>query len=160
MVDVSPDAYTLEASGAVSTQLGPLRENGTNAYDPEGEVERGQFHFVWPNLTINILPGRPNVSLGSVDPVTPGRTARFLDYFFAADADAGWIEELAAFDDQVCAEDRALVEVVQRGVSSGALEHGRLMSDAERLIVRFQRQVAEALSGSASTAEAADATFA
>jgi phenylpropionate dioxygenase-like ring-hydroxylating dioxygenase large terminal subunit len=160
MVDVSPDAYTLEASGAVSTQLGPLRENGTNAYDPEGEVERGQFHFVWPNLTINILPGRPNVSLGPVDPVTPGRTARFLDYFFAPDAEAAWIEELLAFDDQVGAEDRALVEGVQRGVSSGALEHGRLMSDAERLIVRFQRQVAEALAGSASTAEAADATFA
>jgi choline monooxygenase len=160
MVDVSPDAYTLEATGAVSTQLGPLRENGTNAYDPHGEVERGQFHFVWPNLTINILPGRPNLSLGPVDPVTPARTARFLDYFFAADADAAWIEELVAFDDQVGAEDRALVEGVQRGVSSGAFPNGRLMSDAERLIVRFQRQVAEALAGSASTAEAADATFA
>ena len=49
---------------------------------------------------------------------------------------------------------------IRRGVSSGALEHGRLMSDAERLIVRFQQQVAEALAGSASTAEAADATFA
>ena len=54
----------------------------------------------------------------------------------------------------------ALVEGVQRGVSSGALEHGRLMSDAERLIVRFQQQVAEALAGSPSTPEAADATFA
>jgi phenylpropionate dioxygenase-like ring-hydroxylating dioxygenase large terminal subunit len=160
MVDVSPDAYALQARGAVSTQLGPLRENGTNAYDPAGEVERGQFHFVWPNLTINILPGRPNLSLGPVDPVTPARTARFLDYFFAADADPEWIEELVAFDAQVGAEDRALVEGVQRGVSSGALEHGRLMSDAERLIVRFQQQVAEALAGSASTAEAADATFA
>ena len=160
MVDVAPDAYRLETSGAVSTQLGPLRENGRNAYDPEGEVERGQFHFVWPNLAINILPGRPNLSIGAIDPVTPARTARFLDYFFAADADPEWIEELVAFDSQVGAEDRALVEGVQRGVSSGALEHGRLMSDAERLIVRFQRQVAEALAGSASTAEAADATFA
>jgi phenylpropionate dioxygenase-like ring-hydroxylating dioxygenase large terminal subunit len=145
MVDVAPDAYRLEASGAVSTQLGPLRENGKNAYDPEGEVERGQFQFVWPNLTINILPGRPNLSLGPVDPVTPARTARFLDYFFAADADPAWIEDLVAFDAQVTAEDRALVEGVQRGVSSGALEHGRLMSDAERLIVRFQQQVAEAV---------------
>jgi choline monooxygenase len=160
MVDVSPDAYTLQAAGAVSTQLGPLRENGTNAYDPAGEVERGQFHLVFPNVTINILPGRPNVSIGAVDPVAPAHTARFLDYFFAADADSSWIEELVAFDDQVAAEDRTLVEGVQRGVSSGALDHGRLMSDAERLIVRFQGHVAEALTGSASTAEAADATFA
>jgi phenylpropionate dioxygenase-like ring-hydroxylating dioxygenase large terminal subunit len=145
MVDVAPDAYILEADGLVSTQLGPLRENGTHGYDPSGEVERGQFHFLWPNLAINILPGRPNLSIGSINPVTPARTARFLDYFFAADADKAWIEELVAFDAQVGAEDRVLVEGVQRGVSTGAIEHGRLMGDAERLIVRFQQQVAEAL---------------
>ena len=160
MVDVAPDAYKLEASGAVSTQLGPLRENGTNGYDPSGEVERGQFHFVWPNLAINILPGRPNLSIGPINPVTPGRSARFLDYFFARDAEESWIEELVAFDSQVGAEDRTLVEVVQRGVSSGALEHGRLMGEAEQLIVRFQQQVAEALAGSPSTGQASGATFA
>jgi phenylpropionate dioxygenase-like ring-hydroxylating dioxygenase large terminal subunit len=160
MVDVSPDAYRLETSGAVSTQLGPLRENGTNGYDPSGEVERGQFHFVFPSLAINILPGRPNLSLGPVNPVTPTRTARFLDYFFAPDADEGWIEELVAFDSQVGDEDRVLVEAVQRGVAAGAIEHGRLMGEAERLIVHFQEQVAAALAGSASTVEARGGTFA
>jgi len=160
MVDVTPDAYRLEASGAVSTQLGPLRENGTNGYDPTGEVERGQFHFVWPNLAINMLPGRPNLSIGPINPVTPSRSARFLDYLFAADADESWIEELVAFDSQVGAEDRALVEVVHRGVSSGAIEHGRLMAEAEQLIVHFQRQVAEALGGSNPTVQASGATFA
>src|SRR5439155_593115 len=97
MVDVSPDAYRLEVSGAVSTQLGPLRENGTNGYDPAGEVERGQFHFVFPNLAINILPGRPNLSIGPINPVTTARSARFPDYFFAGDAEEPWIEELVAF---------------------------------------------------------------
>jgi phenylpropionate dioxygenase-like ring-hydroxylating dioxygenase large terminal subunit len=145
MVDVAPDAYRLEASGKVSTQLGPLRENGRPSYDPAGEVERGQFHFVWPSLAINIFPGRPNLSIGPINPVTPSRTARFLDYFFAADADDAWIEELLAFDAQVGAEDQALVEGVQRGVSSGAIEHGRLMAEAEQLIVGFQRRVAAAL---------------
>jgi len=160
MVDVSPDAYRLDVSGAVSTQLGPLRENGTNGYDPSGEVERGQFHFVFPSLAVNILPGRPNLSLGPVNPVTPTQTARFLDYFFAPDADEAWIEELVAFDSQVGAEDSVLVEGVQRGVSAGAIEHGRLMGEAERLIVHFQEQVAEALAGSASTLEAPGGTFA
>jgi phenylpropionate dioxygenase-like ring-hydroxylating dioxygenase large terminal subunit len=160
MVDVSPDAYRLEVSGTVSTQLGPLRENGTNGYDPTGEVERGQFHFIFPNLAINILPGRPNLSLGPVNPVTSSRTARFLDYFFAPEADETWIEELVAFDSQVAAEDRVLVEGVQRGVAAGAVEHGRLMGEAERLIVHFQQQVVEALAGSPSTAGAPGATFA
>jgi len=160
MVDVSPDAYRLEVSGAVSTQLGPLRENGKNGYDPSGEVERGQFHFVFPSLAINILPGRPNLSLGPVNPISPMRTARFLDYFFAPDADEAWVEELVAFDSQVGDEDRVLVEGVQRGVAAGAVGHGRLMGEAEKLIVHFQEQVAEALAGSASTVEAPGGTFA
>jgi choline monooxygenase len=145
MVDVAPDAYGLEAGKTYATQLGPLRENGLNAYDPEGEVERGQFHFVWPNLTINILPGRSNLSLGPILPVTPQRSDRFLDYFFADDADDAWIEELLAFDDQVGREDLQLVEGVQRGVSAGLIERGRLLAGAEALVADFQRRVVTAL---------------
>ena len=50
-----------------------------------------------------------------------------------------------ALENQVGAEDRALVERVQRGVRSGALEHGVLMPESERLIAHFQALVAEAL---------------
>ena len=42
------------------------------------------------------------------------------------------------FDDQVGREDAKLVEGVQRGVASGALEHGVLMSHSEQLIAHFQ----------------------
>ena len=145
MIDVAPDAYRLEAGATFSSQFGPLRENGRAAYDADGEVERGQFHFLWPNVGINIFPGRANLLIGPILPVAPGRTERFLDYFFAPDAEAGWVEELLAFDDQVGREDRALVEGVQRGVAAGVLERGRLLEDAEQLIVDFQRRVAEAL---------------
>jgi phenylpropionate dioxygenase-like ring-hydroxylating dioxygenase large terminal subunit len=145
MVDVSPDAYRLEISDTYSTQLGPLRSNGKKAYDPSGEVERSQFHFVFPNVGINIFPGRANLSIGPINPLGPSRTARFLDYFFAPDADEGWIEELVAFDDQVGREDRALVEGVQRGVATGLLDQGRLMTSAERLIVHFQDYVRRSL---------------
>jgi Ring hydroxylating alpha subunit (catalytic domain) len=93
-----------------------------------------------------VLPLCPRApELGPANPLTPTRTARFLDYFFAPDADEAWIEELVAFDSQVGAEDRVLVEGVQRGVAAGAIEHGRLMGEAERLIVHFQEQVVEAL---------------
>jgi choline monooxygenase len=145
LVDVSPDSYRLEAGPTFSSQFGPVRENGRRPYDTEGEVPRSQFHFVWPNVGINVFPGRPNLSIGPMIPVAPGRTARFLDYFFAPDADEGWIAELLALDDQVGREDRGLVEGVQRGMASGVLEHGRLMTDAERLIVDFQRRVSDAL---------------
>ena len=145
MIDVAPDAYRLRAGETFSSQFGPLRENGRQAYDPEGEVERGQFHFLWPNMGINIFPGRANLSIGPIVPVAPGRTERFLDYFFAPAVKAAWVDELLAFDDQVGREDRELVEGVQRGVAAGVLERGRLLDDAEQLIVDFQRKVAAAL---------------
>ena len=148
MIDVAPDAYRLELGETFWSQFGPLRENGRQAYDPSGEVPRGQFHFLWPNVSINIFPGRPNLSIGPILPTAPGRTERFLDYFFAPDAEDGWVEELLAFDDQVGREDRALVEGVQRGVRSGILGEGRLLSESEQLVAHFQRLCAEALAGS------------
>ena len=145
LVDVSPEAYRVETNGLLSSQYGPLREDPRPAYDAAGEVSRGQFHFLWPNTGINIFPGRANVSIGSIDPLAPGRTARVLDYFFAADADESWIDELLAFDDQIGREDTQLVERTQIGVASGALERGRLLAASEELVAGFQSLVRDAL---------------
>ena len=140
LVDVSPENYVLSTDGRLSTQHGPLR-----TVAPEDELPRAQFHFLWPNLGINIFPGRPNISIGPIVPLAPDRTYRFLDYFFGADVETAWIDDLLAFDDQVGREDRVLVEGVQRGVASGALDHGVLMSHSEQLIAHFQALTAAAL---------------
>jgi choline monooxygenase len=140
VVDVSPEAYALSTDGRLSTQHGPLRTT-----TPEDELPRAQFHFLWPNLGINIFGGRPNVSIGPIVPLAPDRTYRFLDYFFGPDVEPAWIEDLLEFDAQVGREDRSLVEGVQRGVGSGALEHGMLMSRSEQLIGHFQALTAAAL---------------
>jgi choline monooxygenase len=140
LVDVSPEAYVLSSDGRLSTQHGPLR-----AAAPAGDLPRAQFHFLWPNLGINIFGGRPNISIGPIVPRAPQRTYRFLDYFFGTDVEPAWIDDLLAFDDQVGREDRTLVESVQRGVSSGALEHGFVMSRSEQLIDHFQALTAAAL---------------
>jgi hypothetical protein len=91
------------------------------------------------------MPGRPNLSIGPIVPLTPERTYRFLDYLAAPDADEAWLEEMLAFDAQVGAEDLELVERVQAGVRSGVLEEGRLLAESERLIAHFQGFVVEAL---------------
>ena len=135
LVDVSPDVYRLEADGLVLSQFGPERDTGA----------LGSFHFLWPNLTVNVWPGEPNLSIGPVVPLEPGRTGRFLDYFFAPGADEGWVGELLELDGQVGREDRALVEAVQRGVSSGLVEHGHLLPESERLVARFQELVGRAV---------------
>ena len=144
LVDVSPDSYVLEPGDAFSTQLGAVRPDAAG-YETDGEVARSQFHFLWPNTMINIFPGRANLSIGPVLPAGPTRTERFLDYFFAPDVDEAWVDELLEFDGQVGAEDRVLVENVQRGVSTGLLESGRLLPESERLIADFQARVQAAL---------------
>ncbi len=146
VIDVSAGAYALDANGRLSSQYGPVRETARGKMDVAGELPRSQFHFLWPNLTVNVFPGRPNISIGPVVPRTPHTTYRFLDYFFGPDVEQRWIDDLMAFDDQVGREDRILVEGVHRGVASGALERGVLMSRSEQLIGHFQALTRAALS--------------
>ena len=145
LLDVSAGAYALSTEGRLSSQRGPTREGGGTRMHLDGELPRGQFHFLWPNLGVNIFPGRPNISVGPMVPLTPDRTYRFLDYFFGSDVDQAWIDELMALDDQVGKEDRVLVEGVHRGMASGGLEHGWLMGRSEQLIGHFQQLTRDAL---------------
>ena len=144
-LDVSPDAYGLEIHDRLSTQIGPPRDGGGGVYDADGEVERGQFHFLFPATVVNVMPGRPNLSIGSIVPRGPDRTHRFLDYFIGPDVDERWLADYLALDEAVGAEDRRLVEAVQRGIASGGLESGVLLSESEQLIAHFQTLVVEAL---------------
>ena len=140
VIDVSPEAYVLSTDGRLTTQHGPVR-----TASPTGVLPRSQFHFLWPNLEINIFPGEPNISIGPSFPLTPERTYRYLDYFFGPAVKPAWIADLLAFDDQVGREDAVLVAGVQRGVASGAIARGVLMSRSEQLIGHFQALTAGAL---------------
>ena len=120
VVDVAVDAYVLEESRLFSTQYGPVREAWEGDFDPRGPIERGQFHFIWPNLTLNIMPGHPNLSIAPIVPTRAETTARFLDYFVGPWVEQSWIDDMLDFDDQVGAEDHALVERVQKGCAAAA----------------------------------------
>src|SRR5205085_10440933 len=138
MVDVSPASYRLETAGMTSSQFGALRDDARAPYDAAGEVARGQFHFLFPCTGVNIFPGRANLSIGPILPAGAERTERFLDYFFASDADELWISELLEFDHAIGREDTTLVERAQIGAASGAVREGRLLGESERLVAQFQ----------------------
>ena len=74
MLDVSVDAYALSTDGRLSSQRGPTRETARTRMHLDGELPRSQFHFLWPNLGVNIFPGRPNISIGPIVPLAPDRT--------------------------------------------------------------------------------------
>ena len=96
-----------------------------------------------------MFPGPPNLSIGPIAPAGPGRTKRYLDYFFAPGIDADWLAEFLAYDDQIGREDTVLVESVQRGTASGLVERGRLLLSSEPLLAAFQSWVADQLDGHA-----------
>ena len=138
VIDVSEDEYLLRRHRWHMSQYAHVKNDGD---------ARGEFHFVWPNLKVNVYPGRPNLSIGPVWPEGPERSRGFLDYFFGPDEDESWIRDLLELDDQVGREDTALVERVQRGVRTGVLTEGRLLGESEQLIAHFDDLVREALSG-------------
>lgn len=144
VLDVAEDVYRLEEDGLLSSQFSPVRVGGEATFDAGGEIGAGQFHFLFPNLILNIAPGQANLSLGPVMPDGPTRTTRFLDYFFHPETEAGWIREYLEWDDQVGEEDTALVERVQRGVASRPSSRGVLFR-SERLIGHFDRLLEAAL---------------
>ncbi len=144
-IDVAVDSYSLEVRPGVMSQFGPPRNHGGGIYDAVGEIRRGQFHFLFPNTAVNVMPGRLNLSIGPIVPLSADRTYRSLDYFFAPETDEAWIADYTALDDQVGAEDRGLVERVHAGMRAGALGHGVLLPRSERLIAEFQTLVADAL---------------
>jgi phenylpropionate dioxygenase-like ring-hydroxylating dioxygenase large terminal subunit len=139
VIDVSPEAYGLHIGRRTMSQTGVPRDGGA------GRVPQGQFHFVFPNTAINVMPGEPNLSIGPIVPLGPERTWRSLDYFFAPDAGDEWIAGFLELDEQVGREDTALVERVQRGVRAGALAHGHALPRSEQLVVHFDRLLRESV---------------
>jgi len=134
----------MEVDGLRLSQFPPIHPDAyTDAapYDVSDSVPTAQYHILFPAMKFNVNPGRPNLSIGPMWPLATDRTGAWFDYFFAEGTDEGWIEELLEFDDQVGAEDTGLVEAVQRGAASGALEHGRLLTRTEQLIGAFQDMV-------------------
>jgi choline monooxygenase len=146
VIDTGPDDYLLETAPTYSSQYGPVRAAAPTAeFDPRGPLERGQFHLLFPNTAINIMPGHANLSIGPITPTGPRATHRFLDYFFGETVSPDWIEDMLAFDARVGAEDVVLVESVQRGMEAAPDREGILFVDSERLIAHFNDYVRNAI---------------
>jgi phenylpropionate dioxygenase-like ring-hydroxylating dioxygenase large terminal subunit len=141
VMDVSPGRYELTATAYRLSHRAPVRQSPTSSsYSATGSVTAGSYHLLLPNVKININPGRQNLSIGPVYPDGVAKTAAFLDYYFGADADDAWIEEMMAFDTDVGNEDAALVAATQLGVSGSWIGRGRILP-SERLLADFQHHV-------------------
>jgi choline monooxygenase len=135
-------AYRTEVYDWYSLQVGPLSGKDTPYGVSSGEA---LYYFVFPNLMLNILPGRLQTNL--VVPVAPDRCRIEFRYYYA-DIDSGTartvIENDLNFSDTVQAEDVEICERVQEGLESGVYDRGRFSPDMEAAVHHFQTLVKRA----------------
>jgi phenylpropionate dioxygenase-like ring-hydroxylating dioxygenase large terminal subunit len=154
-IDVRPDKYDLSVHGWFCSQVGQVRQSALEGkskvkiYDARGEVAQAQYHLLFPNMTININPGFPNLSIDVWMANGPSATKGFSEQYFGPGVSEEFVQELIEFNRQVGEEDDALTDSVQRGLRAGIPEKGRFLAGAEHLVGHFQRLVASALVGDA-----------
>jgi choline monooxygenase len=124
-------AYDTELFPWHSLQHSPLRNSG----DIYGDGD-AFYYFVYPNVMLNIMPGR--LQTNRILPLGPERCRVEFDYYYAADAAAqARIANDQAFSDDVQDEDIRICEAVQRGLTSGFYDAGRLCPKRESGVWHF-----------------------
>lgn len=128
-------AYDTELFDWYSLQSSPLR-NSTAIYG-DGEAF---YYFVYPNVMLNIMPGR--LQTNRIVPLGPDRCRVEFDYYYAQDAAAqARIAADQEFSDEVQQEDIDICVAVQRGLTSGTYEAGRLCPKRESGVWHFHNQL-------------------
>jgi ferredoxin-NADP reductase/phenylpropionate dioxygenase-like ring-hydroxylating dioxygenase large terminal subunit len=155
-IDVLPENYNLGIHGWFLSQVGHVRQSALEGksqvkiYDASGGLVEAQYHVLFPNMTININPGFPNLSIDVWRPNGPGGCKGFSEQYFAPGVTKEFAEELIEFNRQVGLEDDDLTDSVQLGLRAGIPERGRFLTGAEHLVGHFQRLVATAVVGTPS----------
>ena len=152
-IDVLPENYNLGVHGWFMSQVGQVRQSALEGksqvkiYDARGEVAQAQYHLLWPNMTININPGFPNLSIDVWTPNGPNGTKGFSEQYFGPGVSETFAQELIGFNAQVGYEDDVLTDSVQRGLRAAVPDRGRFLTRAEHLVGHFQKLVASAVAG-------------
>ena len=151
-IDVDQNSYKLTPHDWFSSQVGFVRESALEGkskvkiYDATGSVKQAQYHLLWPNFTININPGFPNLSIDVWLPNGPNGAKGISEQYFGAGVDKTWAEELIHFNKEVGEEDDELTNSVQRGLLGGRPAVGRFLTGSEHLCIHFQKLIVNALS--------------
>lgn len=133
--------YKTETFEWYSLQHAPLRADEVlySKRVREGGIAEALYYFVFPNLMLNILPGRLQTNL--VQPIDENRCRVIFDYYYediVSPEGLSHIEEDIRFSELVQQEDIKICELVQRGLNSSAYDRGRFSVKRENAVYHFQ----------------------
>lgn len=123
------DRYKTTVDGWRILQDSPLRDAGS-IYN--GGDDTAWYYFVYPNMMLNILPGRMQVN--QILPIDAGSCIVHFDYYYTPETlsrNPGMPDDDKAYSEHVQAEDIHICEQVQRGLASNAYERGRFSVETE-----------------------------
>ncbi|WP_101296844.1 aromatic ring-hydroxylating oxygenase subunit alpha [Halegenticoccus soli] len=107
------------------------------------DEHEAQFHYLWPNFTVNMYGTADGYGTYVIDPIDTDRFQLIADYYFE-DADlSDEEEEFVRTSRQLQEEDFELVERQWEGLKTGALAQAQLGPN-EHTVHRFHRLAQEA----------------
>ncbi len=136
--------YITEVHDYYSLQYSPLQDD-SNFYG--GENESAFYYFIFPNLMLNILPGRLQTNL--VIPIAHNKCKVIFDYFYddvISEESRKIVAEDLEYSDKIQQEDIEICEYVQRGLESMAYDKGRFSVECEKGVYHFQSLLKKAYS--------------
>ena len=128
---VDMDTYQVTTHGIYSSHMAEAGKLTNTAYDTsKAEVKTHAVWWLWPTTCLMRYPGRPSMIVLNVIPMGPERTLETYDFYLQSpEPDAAEQEAIRYLDEVLQVEDIALVESVQRGMSTPAFSQGRIVHD-------------------------------
>ena len=138
--------YVTEISEQYSLQYSPFSD--TSADNPYQAADgEAWYYFVYPNIMLNILPGRLQTNI--IEPMGPDKCRVIFDFYYTdlAKAEAsGLLESDRKYSAEIQQEDIEICEQVQKGLRSNAYDKGRFSVERELGVWHFQSKMKKSLS--------------
>ena len=151
---VDMNTYKVTTQGIYSSHMAEAGKSDNSAYTvDQASVREHAVWWLWPNTCLMRYPGRGNLIVMQIIPVSADHCLETYDFFFETSIPTEAEREAIDYLDNVLqAEDIWIVENVQRGMSTTAFEQGRIIYDptgsgkSEHAVHHFHGLVLEAYS--------------
>lgn len=153
---IAMETYRHVVHGIYTSQVGKTR-SGSEAFTYDSGAPNTDFaaYWLWPNVTLNVLPGDGNYGVFYMFPVDADTTIQHFEFYFRDATPTEEQQQLIDYYKNVLKpEDLSIVESVQRGLKSRGYRNGQgplLVSDdktsaiGEHGVQHFQQMVLDAL---------------